>query len=217
MKKRFWISLLFLTFSLHANASEMELDHEKIPSDHDSVLRGAEHVVNECTACHGLKYIKFTDMLTLGVPKETVDKWRSFNPVNSRILAEMSEQTAATAFGGVIPPDLSLMTIAREGGVHYLYSFLIAYSADPKGGPNPLNHIYPDTLMPDILGIATATDDKQRAEIKTKAKEITAFLNWAADPRAAERKQLGIYVIVYLSILTLLLYLWKAQIWRKLA
>ena len=51
MKKRFWISLLFLTFSLHANAAEMELDHEKIPSDHDSVLRGAEQVVNECTAC----------------------------------------------------------------------------------------------------------------------------------------------------------------------
>ena len=51
MKKRFWISLLFLTFSLHANASEMELDHEKIPSDHDSVLRGAEHAVHSFTTC----------------------------------------------------------------------------------------------------------------------------------------------------------------------
>ena len=210
------LSLLFLTFSTGAYSSEIELDHDPIPADHASVLRGAEHVVNECTSCHGLKYIRYTDMLSLGIPKETVDKWRSFNPVNSRIQAEMPAQTAAIAFGGIIPPDLSLMAIAREGGVHYLYSYLMAYATDPKGGQKPFNHIYPGTQMPDILGIATATDDKQRAEIKTKAKEITAFLNWAADPRAEERKQLGIYVIVYLSILTVLLYFWKAQIWRKL-
>ena len=213
---RFLLSLLFFTCSLGAQASEIELDHTPIPTDHDSVLHGAEHVINECISCHGLKYIKYTDMLELGVPKETVDKWRSFSPVNARILAEMPAQAAATAFGGVIPPDLSLMAIARDGGMSYLYSYLLAYTVDPKGGDKPVNHVYPGTQMPDILGMASAKDDKQRADIKLKAGEITAFLNWAADPRAAERKQLGIYVLVYLAILTVLLYLWKIQIWRKL-
>jgi len=65
------------------------------------------------------------------------------------------------------------------------------------------------------MAVSTTSDVKQRAEIITKTKEITAFLNWAADPHAQDRKQLGIYVIAYLLLLTVLLYFWKVQIWRK--
>lgn len=208
------LALLFLTFSFAVNANEIELDHEKIPNDQASILRGAEHVVNNCVSCHGLKYIKYTDLLALGVEQATVDAWRASNPVNARILAQMPAEAAAAAFGGIVPPDLSLMASARDGGVHYLYSYLLGYSVDAKG--ETINHIYPGTRMPDILAISTTTDIKQRNEIATKAKEITAFLNWAADPHAEERKQLGIYVIAYLLILTVLLYFWKIQIWRKL-
>lgn len=208
------LPLLFFTFTFAANASEIALDLEKIPSDRASVLRGAEQVINNCVSCHALKYIKYTDMLALGVEQATVDSWRSNNPVNARIMAHMPAEAAAAAFGGVVPPDLSLMTIARDGGVHYLYSYLLGYSVNDKG--ETINRIYPGTRMPDIMAISTTTDVKQRAEIATKAKDMTAFLNWAADPHAEERKQLGIYVIAYLLILTVLLYFWKVQIWRKL-
>lgn len=214
MKQRLMLALLFLTFSFAVNANEIELDHEKIPEDRASILRGAELVVNNCIACHGLKYIKYTDMLALGVPQTTVDGWRTSNPVNARILSQMPAEAAATAFGGIVPPDLSLMAHARDGGIHYLYSYLLGYSVDAKG--ETTNRIYPATRMPDILAISTATDVKQHNDIVAKAREITAFLNWAADPHAEERKQLGIYVIGYLLILTVLLYFWKIQIWRKL-
>ncbi len=214
MNKRLILPLLLLTFSVVANASEVELNMEKIPTDRASVLRGAEHVEHSCIACHSLKYIKYTDMLTVGVEPATVDTWRGSNPVNARIMAQMPPEAAAAAFGGVVPPDLSLMAIARNGGKHYLYSYLLGYYVNDKNETN--NHIYPGTRMPDILGISTTTDVKQRAEISTKAKEITAFLNWAADPHAEERMQLGYYVIGYLVLLTFLLYLWKNQIWRKL-
>jgi len=214
MKTRLIPALLFVTFSLVANASEVELDLEKIPTDRPSVLRGADQVINNCVSCHALKYIKYTDMLALGVEQEAVDSWRGSNPVNARITAQMPPEAAAAAFGGIVPPDLSLMTIARAGGVHYLYSYLMGYHVNAKGETN--NRIYPGTRMPDVLSIATTTDVKQRAEISTKAKEMTAFLNWAADPHAEDRKQMGIYVIAYLLLLTVLLYFWKVQIWRKL-
>lgn len=214
MKTRLMLPLLFFTFTFAANASEVALDLEKIPSDRASVLRGAEQVINSCVSCHALKYIKYTDMLALGVEQATVDTWRANNPVNARIMAQMPAEAAAAAFGGVVPPDLSLMTIARDGGVHYLYSYLLGYSVNDKG--ETINRIYPGTRMPDILAISTTTDVKQRAEIGNNAKDMTAFLNWAADPHAEERKQLGIYVIAYLLILTVLLYFWKVQIWRKL-
>ncbi len=216
MNKRLIIPLLLFAFSGAVNAAPpaVELNMEKIPADRASVLRGAELVVNNCVSCHALKYIRYNDMLTLGVASAMIDTWRGSNPLNTRIMAQMPPEAAAIAFGGAMPPDLSLMAIARDGGVHYLYSFLTGFYVNDKGETN--NHIYPSTRMPDILGISTATDVKQRAEIITKAKEMTAFLNWAADPHAEERKQLGIYVIAYLLLLTVLLYLWKVQIWRKL-
>ena len=208
------LPLLFFTYSFVANASEAGLDLEKIPSDSASILRGAEHVVNNCVSCHSLKYIKYTDMLALGVPQATVDAWRGFNPVNAHILAQMPAEAAAAAFGGIVPPDLSLMASARDGGVHYLYSYLLGYSVDAKG--ETVNRMYPGTRMPDILALSTTTDVKERNDIITSAKDISAFLNWTADPHADERKQLGIYVIAYLLLLTVLLYFWKNQIWRKL-
>jgi len=214
MKQRLILTLLFLTFCGVANANEAGLDLEKIPADSVSILNGAEHVVNNCVSCHSLKYIKYTDMLALGVGQATVDAWRGSNPVNAKILAQMPAEAAAAAFGGIVPPDLSLMAVAREGGVHYLYSYLLGYSVDAKG--DTVNRIYPATRMPDILAISTTSDVKLREEIITKTKEISAFLNWAADPHAEHRKQLGIYVIVYLLLLTVLLYFWKVQIWRKL-
>ena len=208
------LPLLFFTYSFVANASEAGLDLEKIPSDSASILRGAEHVVNNCVSCHSLKYIKYTDMLALGVPQATVDAWRGFNPVNAHILAQMPAEAAAAAFGGIVPPDLSLMASARDGGVHYLYSYLLGYSVDAKG--ETVNRMYPGTRMPDILALSTTTDVKERNDIIASAKDISAFLNWTADPHADERKQLGIYVIAYLLLLTVLLYFWKNQIWRKL-
>ncbi len=213
MKKRLLLPLLFM-FPFLASANEVALDKEKIPADRASVLRGAEHVVNNCVTCHSLKYIKFSDLLKLGIASKTVDEWRGSNPLNSPLAAQMPAEAAAAAFGGIAPPDLSLLAIARAGGVHYLYSFQMGYTIDTKGETN--NRIYPGTRMPDVLGIATATDARQRAEISVKAKEIAAFLNWAADPHADERKKLGWYVIAYLVFMTALLYLWKRQIWSRL-
>ena len=94
-----------------------------------------------------------------------------------------------------------------------MYSYLMGYGTNEKG--ETTNRIFPVTKMPDILGAAT-TDPKAREEAAAKAKDITAFLNWAADPRAEERKTLGIYVMIYLFIMTILLILWKKQIWRKI-
>lgn len=212
MKKHFLLPMLLCMFSSFAIANEVELDHEKIPTDRASVLRGAEQVATVCAGCHGLKYIQYRHLLELGVAKESVDAWRGDHALNTSMQPQMPAEAAQAAFG-VVPPDLSLMTLAREGGVHYMYSYLMGYKANEKG--EIINTVFEVTKMPDMLGIAGATDAAQRAEIGAKVKDITAFLNWAADPHAEDRKQLGIYVMIYLFIMTILLFLWKKQIWRK--
>jgi len=213
MKKHILLPMLLGLFSSLAVASSgVVLDREKIPTDRASVLRGAEQTVTVCGACHGLKYVQYRNLVELGVAKETVDAWRGENALNTAIKSQMPEDAAISVYG-VAPPDLSLMTLARAGGVHYMYSYLMGYRTNEKGEVE--NRIFPVTKMPDMLGISGATDEAQRAEISAKVKDITAFLNWAADPHAEERKTMGIYVMIYLFILTVLLVLWKKQIWRK--
>lgn len=210
MKKHFLLPLLLCMFSSFAVANEAELDHAAIPTDHASVLRGAEQVATVCGGCHGLKYVQYRNLVELGVPKETVDAWRGDKPLNTAMKPAMDAESAQAAFG-VVPPDLSLMTLAREGGVHYMYSYLMGYKNE---NGEVKNTVFTVTKMPDILGSAT-DDPKAHEEASAKAKDITAFLNWAADPHAEDRKTLGIYVMIYLFIMTILLILWKKQIWRK--
>lgn len=212
MNKRFLLPLLLYMFSSFAQANEVALDQDKIPTDRAAVLRGAEQVATVCASCHGLKYVQYRNLLELGIAQETVDTWRSDNPLNSAMQPQMDPAVAQTMFG-LVPPDLSLMAVARKGGVHYVYSYLMGYAVNENGVA--INRIDNVSKMPDILGIASATDAKQREKISANAKDITAFLSWAADPHAEDRKNLGIYVMIYLFIMIILLLLWKKQIWRK--
>ncbi len=76
------------------------------------------------------------------------------------------------------------------------------------------NRMLHNTKMPDILGVAGA-DEAQRAELEKKARDVAAFLMWASDPKADERKAQGKFVLLYLAVLTLLLYLLKRRVWKN--
>jgi len=194
-------------------ASEAQLETVKVGADVQTVERGMEAMMNDCHSCHSMKYIKYRDLVSFGMDKHKVDAWRGDQPLDAALLAQMSEGAAAQAFGKA-PPDLSLMAKARDGGVHYVYSYLLGYYVTPEGMPG--NHFYPETKMPDVLGISGVTDPAQRAALQGKARDVVSFLAWAADPHEQERYGLGYYVIGYLLILTALLYVVKRRIWAKL-
>lgn len=197
-----------------AHAAEAKLEQVELANDLPTLERGAETVATVCVGCHNLKYIKYRDLLNLGIDKDKVDSWRNGQSLDTTLQAQMPEDAARAAFGGVAPPDLSLMAAAREGGGRYLYSYLTGYHMNDKG--DLTNKVFPETRMPDVLGAASAADEKQRSEVDGKAKEVSAFLIWAADPHAQERKRMGIYVLAYVALMTFLLFLWKKQIWRDI-
>ena len=196
-----------------ALASEAKLDTVKLGADVQTVERGVDALMNTCHSCHSMKYIKYRDLVGFGIDKQKVDAWRGDQPLDAALLAQMPENDAAQAFGKA-PPDLSLMVKARDGGANYVYSYLLGYYVTPEGIPG--NHFYPETKMPDALGISGATEAAQRAEIQEKARDIVSFLAWAADPHEQERQKLGYYVLAYLVVLTFLLYLVKNQVWARL-
>lgn len=205
--------MLLLGLSVNSWATGIKLEKVRMATDIPSLERGADVLMNACHSCHSMKYIKFRDLSSLGMDKQKVDAWRGEQSLDAVLLAQMSESDTVQSFGKA-PPDLSLMAKARDGGVNYVYSYLMGYYTTPEGMPG--NHIYPETKMPDPLGIAGVTDAAQLDEIRGKARDVVSFLAWAADPHQGERTRLGYYVIAYLIVLTALLYLVKNQIWSKL-
>lgn len=210
---KFIASLALCSIVFPASATEDKLEKFQVDTSVLAVERGVDTFVNACHGCHSLKYVHYRNLAGFGIDKNRIAAWRGDSTLDSAMTSLISDEAAIQSFGKV-PPDLSMMVRAREGGTSYLYSYLIGYYLTPDGKTG--NHVYPLTKMPDALGISSATDPAQRSELQGKAHDIVSFLSWAADPHEAERQALGYYVVGYLIILTLLLYNVKLQIWSRL-
>lgn len=208
------IILWALCFSISpVRAAEAILENIKVDTSLPAVERGLDDMMNNCHSCHNLKYIRYLDLVKFGIDRKKIDELRGEQPLDAPLASLMSDEAAMQSFG-LVPPDLSLIIKAREGGASYVYSYLLGYYNTPEGETS--NHFFPATKMPDALGISGATDPDQRDELRKQAHDIVSFLSWAADPHEQERHRMGFYVIGYLAILTLLLYFVKGQVWSKL-
>jgi ubiquinol-cytochrome c reductase cytochrome c1 subunit len=210
---KFIAILMLCCLSSLVLATEAKLENIQVDTSLSAVERGADALMNTCHNCHSLKYIKYRDLATFGMDKKKVEVWRGDQPLDAPMTSQLPDDTAMQMYGKV-PPDLSLMTKARDGGANYVYSYLIGYYVTPEGMTS--NHVFPETKMPDMLGVSGTTDPAQRAELQAKARDIVSFMAWAADPHEQERYKLGYYAIAYLLVLTVLLFIVKNQIWSRL-
>lgn len=113
----------------------------------------------------------------------------------------------------------------QEGGADYLYALLTGYDKPPatfKPAADNMsyNKYFPghQIAMPNpFLGGPTKYQDGTPATVEQNARDVSAFLAWAADPRLEERKRMGWYVLIYILIMTVLLGLAKRRIWSKVA
>ena len=150
-----------------------------------------------------------------------------------------NEAAARASNGGALPPDLSVIVKARDGGADYVYSILTGYETPPAGlkvGPNQhFNPYMPGDLtaywtgkghapeggfiaMPPPLADGKVTfDDGKPSTVDQQAKDVTAFLAWASDPKQTERKQFGLGAMIYLLIFTVLLWFSYKRVWRNVA
>lgn len=151
-----------------------------------------------------------------------------------------NDAAARASNGGALPPDLSVIAKARHGGAHYIYSLLAGYTDPPAGltvAPGQhYNPYFPGDLtsawsgphdkvppggvlaMPPQLAPGKVTfDDGTPSTIDQQAKDVAAFLAWAAEPKMEERKAFGFGAMIYLLLLTGLLYASYRRIWRNVA
>ena len=133
-----------------------------------------------------------------------------------------NKQAAIAANGGAYPPDMSVLVKARKGGANYIYSVLLGYDEKPSDVQLDDGVYYNKYMpgqkikMPKVLsdGLVEYSDGTTSSEAQM-AKDVTTFLAWAAEPELEERHKTGVKVMIYLILLTILVYLSMKKIWSR--
>ncbi len=218
--------------------------------DKRQLQRGFQVYKEVCSACHSLNHVAFYDLKDLGYTEAEVkaiaNQWQtevpSINPDTGEAATRKAtpadhfpspypnEVAGRAANNNALPPDLSLMTKAREGGAAYVYSILTGFQPQPaalvkkypaaKTPPNLHYNPYFANLniaMPPPLTSEGQVQfaDGTRATVPQMAKDVSAFLVWTAEPKLEARHAAGVAVVIFLLFGTILGYLAYKNIWAE--
>jgi ubiquinol-cytochrome c reductase cytochrome c1 subunit len=222
--------------------------------DNQQLQRGFLVYQEVCAACHSLSLVSFRELEGIGYNEAEIKKiasdWKIQVPTVNPDTGEPStrkavasdtfpapfanEIAARAANNNALPPDLSLITKAREGGAAYVHSLLTGYT-DPNQYRNEENKPLPADARPAAnlhfnpyfanLNIAMPPpltsngqvqyQDGTNPTVDQMAKDVSAFLVWTADPKLNARHAAGLAVTIFLLFATILGYLAYRQIWHE--
>jgi len=206
--------------------------------DQASLQRGAKLYMNYCAGCHSLKYLRYSRIAAdLGLTEEQVQANLNFTGAKAgeQVHVAMSHEDG-TAFFGKMPPDLSV--IARVRGSDWIFNYLKSFYLDETRPVGWNNTVFPNASMPNPLwemqglqhaeyGAAEAGGERPveklvlaqpgtqtPAQFDQTVRDITAFLEYAGEPAALKRQEIGVWVVLFLAFLTFLAWLLKKEYWR---
>jgi ubiquinol-cytochrome c reductase cytochrome c1 subunit len=207
--------------------------------DRASLQRGARLFFNYCVGCHSLHYMRYSRIATdLGLTKKEVMDNLNFTGAKfgEHAISAMPHADAQAWFGKA-PPDLSLEVGAK--GADWVYSYLNSFYLDPERPVGWNNTVFPNASMPNPLwelqGLQVAEygkkqpgDDKPPieklelaqagsmtpAQFQQATRDLTNFLQYVSEPAALQRQKIGIWVILYLVVFTLLALMLKREYWK---
>jgi len=214
--------------------------------DQDQLQRGLQVYTEVCSACHGLRYVPFRTLGDEGGPHFSEDEVRAYAEQNFELYDEELDDFRPAiptdhfpANDSVGAPDLSLMAKARAGfhgpygtglsqlfngmgGAEYIASLLTGYTGEEKveaGTTFYENHAFPGgwiSMAPPLMGEDVEYANDHPNSLENEAKDVAAFLMWTAEPKMMARKQAGFAGVIFLAVLSVLLYLTNKRIWRPI-
>ena len=211
--------------------------------DQAQLQRGLQVYTQVCAACHGLKYVPLRTLSDDGGPGFAADQVRAYAEQNFEVFDEELEDFRPATPVDHFPandaagaPDLSMMAKARAGfsgpyglginqffkgmgGPEYIASLLAGYTGEEKEEAGTIlyqNSAFPGgyiSMAPPLYGDDVEYADGTEATIEQQSKDVAAFLMWAAEPKMMARKQAGFAGVLFLTVLSVLLYLTNKRIW----
>ena len=212
--------------------------------DRSALQRGYQVYAEVCASCHSMKYLSYRNLSEEGGPEftqsqvkaiaasfEVKDGPNSDGEMFTRpgklsdkfVMPYENVKAAQAANGGAYPPDMPVLVKARGGGVDYIYSLLLGYEDAPSGvsldeGVYYNKYMYGNKIKmsaPLSDGLVEYSDGTV-ASVEQMSKDVTTFLMWAAEPHLETRHKMGFKAIVYLIILTVLVYFSMKRIWSRI-
>ena len=211
--------------------------------DRAALQRGYQVYTEVCSSCHSMKYLSYRNLAEKGGPEFTEEQAKAIaasfevkDGPNSDgemftrpgklsdkfVMPYENVKAAQAANGGAYPPDMSVLVKARGGGVDYVYSLLQGYEDPPSDiilddGVHYNKFMYGNKIKmanPLSDGLVEYADGTN-ASVEQMSKDVTTFLMWSAEPHLEARHKMGFKAIVYLIILTILVYFSMKRIWSR--
>ncbi len=214
--------------------------------DQFQLQRGLQVYTEICSACHGLRYVPIRTLGSEtgpGLPEDQVRAYAAdFVEVYDTELEDYRAAKPSDHFPHITSagaPDLSLMAKARAGfhgpyglginqffrgigGAEYIASLLAGYTGEESEQAGTIlyeNTAFPGgwiSMAPPLWGEDVDFEDGSPNDIESISKDVAAFLMWAAEPKMMERKHAGLVGVLFLTVLTCLLYLTNKRIWAPI-
>ena len=211
--------------------------------DRAALQRGFAVYKEVCSACHPVKHLYFRNLEELGYSEDQVkgiaaqyqvtdgpnDEGQMYQrparPSDPIPGPFPNDQAARAANNGALPPDLSLIVKAREGGPDYVYAILTGFKDPPPAGFKLMSGTYYNEYFPGhqikmppplTQNDQVKFDDGTQATVPQMAHDVVSFLAWAAEPTLDERHRIGFKVILFLIIATGVFYAAKRKIWSRI-
>jgi ubiquinol-cytochrome c reductase cytochrome c1 subunit len=211
--------------------------------DEAALQRGFQVYQTVCSACHPLKHLAYRDLGEIGYSDDQIkgiaaqaqvtdgpnDQGQMYQrpgkPSDMFVASFPNDQAARVANNGALPPDLSMVVKAREGGPDYVYALIgLGFKDAPAGMTMQPNMNYNEYFPAHQIGMPPPlTSDGQvpyadgtKATIPQMAHDVTTFLAWASEPTLNERHRMGAKVILFLIVAAGIFYAAKRRIWAKI-
>ncbi len=169
---------------------------------------------------------------------DEVNNHHLYDPENDELRA-LTETDNFPANMSANAPDLSMMAKARAGfhgpyglginqfmkgmgGPEYIASLLTGYTGEEKEEAGTVlyeNKAFPGgwiSMAPPLYGEDVDFADGHSNDLHHLSEDISAFLMWTAEPKMMARKQAGFVGVVFLTILSVLLYLTNKRLWAPI-
>jgi ubiquinol-cytochrome c reductase cytochrome c1 subunit len=237
--KKFLFALFFMP--LTALASEhVYLDKAPVNlDDYASIQRGAKVFTNYCLSCHSANAMRYSRLEDVGLTEDQIKNNLLFatDKVGNTMSIAMPPADAKKWFGAA-PPDLSV--VARSRNPNWLYTYLRSFYLDDTRPTGWNNTVFEKVGMPHVLWSlqgkqalkepATGERDHQAkpefelvqpgsltpAEYDATVGDLVNYLTWMGEPAKMKRMELGVMVLLFLSIFFVLAYYMKKEFWKDI-
>ncbi len=207
--------------------------------DRQAAQRGLKVYTEVCSSCHGLSNLYYRNLKSLGFSEEEIVQFakdykvldgpnedgemfeRPALPSDHFVSPYPNQELARLLNNGAFPVDLSLIVKARPDGANYIFSLLTGYTIQPSNFEVMeglyYNLYFPGqqiAMPPPLVDNQVEYIDGTVGSVEQMAKDVTIFLQWAAEPEMEDRKSLGIKVIIFIIIFSIFSYIAKNRIWQ---